>query len=63
MKSWSWERETENYAMLVRSRLAGFGIDYLEQADVTITYTPEQLERDMSAIAVLFTAYHQMELG
>lgn len=48
-KSWSWERETENYAMLVRSRLAGFGIDCLEQADVTMTYTPEQLERDTSA--------------
>lgn len=48
-KSWSWERETENYAMLVRDRLAGFGLDFLEQADVTITYTPEQLLRDTSA--------------
>ncbi|WP_246096249.1 phytoene desaturase family protein [Paenibacillus sinopodophylli] len=48
-KSWSWERETEKYAMLVRKRLAGFGMDALEQADVTITYTPEQLERDTSA--------------
>lgn len=38
-KSWMWEQETENYAMLVRSRLAEFGMDGLEQADVTITYT------------------------
>ncbi|WP_424768095.1 phytoene desaturase family protein [Paenibacillus sp. sgz302251] len=48
-QAWSWERETENYAMLVRKRLAACGIEGLEQADVTITYTPEQLERDTSA--------------
>ncbi|NIK76019.1 phytoene desaturase [Paenibacillus castaneae] len=47
--AWSWEHETEKYAMLVRSHLADHGILGLEQAEVTLTYTPEQLERDTSA--------------
>lgn len=47
--TWSWEHETEKYAMLVGSRLAAYGIEGLEQGDVMLTYTPEQLERDTSA--------------
>ncbi len=47
--SWRWEQEAENYAMLVRRRLESCGLDGLGQAEVAITYTPEQLLRDTSA--------------
>lgn len=43
------KRETKNYAMLVFRKLETFGLHGLEQAEVTMTYTPEQLERDTSA--------------
>jgi phytoene desaturase len=47
--SWRWKRESENYAMLVRRHLEAWGLEGLEQAEVAITYTPEQMMQDTSA--------------
>ncbi|WP_028596460.1 phytoene desaturase family protein [Paenibacillus assamensis] len=47
---WSWEEQHKPYGRYIVSKLSEYGLDQLEtQADVLMTYHPEQLERDTSA--------------